>query len=1475
MKRDALPNGEKYIRKHRLQKRWHKVMTVLGSAVVFCTTYALILPAITMERGCQLPEHTHSDSCYTQVLPEAKRIPVCSAETLELHRHTAACYGTDNVPICGYANYMVHVHDAACYDDEDNFWCPLPTIKEHRHDESCYASAAHVHDESCYTQERGELICRLHEHTDACWAEEEILTCGQEEVPGHRHDDSCLTVTESLVCGQPESEGHWHSDACRDESGNLVCGLEESAGHHHSPDCFALHTEFTCGQEETDGHRHGEACYQLSRELVCGIESDHQHTDECYSMTDVLICGEEETPEDLPADPEPVCGKEEIILHRHTEECFDAYGTLICGKIQVLAHQHGENCFAVVEPADANALTCTIPEGEGAHTHSEDCYDESGALVCTLEENPGHQHTEHCYGTWELTCGMEEHVHTAQCQPEQNLETEPETEPEETQPEEPVYYCGLEEHTHSEFCWDEDGNLICELEEHTHTAQCLEEPQPEEPVYYCGLTEHTHNETCWDEDGSLVCELEEHTHTETCTREKQYYCGKTEHTHDETCRDENGNLICGLEEHTHTAQCMEEPQPEEPVYYCGLTEHTHSETCWDEDGNLICELEEHTHTAQCLEEPQPEEPVYYCGLEEHTHGETCWDEDGNLVCELEEHTHTEDCTREKQYYCGKTEHTHDETCRDENGNLICGLEEHTHDDSCTTEYFCGVPEHIHDETCFDEDGNLICPLMEHTHDELCLAELTEEQLKVIEDAFREEVESLEEEGLSGEEDITPAEELLQRLQDAFRLGRLSEDTYLDLYTRMQKLLEGAYNGFAEACIGTNHLLLQASGWFSAYSTPDTYAAASDARDAKQLFATSTRTEGDTSPSAVHQIDEWGGKNVNEDDGVYVSKTIAGTDIENVFDITLSVQTPQRIDEVIKEPDMAVVIVMDISNTMNSDFGGATRYAAAMAAAEDFLDNFAANNSMGISKVGYVAFNTDAHKIFDLQPCTNETQASALKNTMRSQTGSIINQSGYGSSQKRFTNMEAGLKMARDMLAGVSNSNKFVIFLSDGFPTTYVKSGYTGHMPIHNVSSDTHNYIRDDIYPYKPFTYGTNYSDRGAVRARQMAAGMKGSGITIFSIGVDVGGQQLQAYIDQSANNSFTTMDRTGNTYEIGGTGTGYFVSWLCNSIGSGYYYDSTNVEGLKAAYSQIFATIKQTIETATDADWVAEDPIPAITPDEIEFIGMYDRSGALKPDLSGSHDENGENKASFDTGADTIHWDLKESGYTTQRNGNTTIYTYNLKYRVRLKNEDSQFVEKKIYETNGTTTLQYRVVRNENGTISISEQKTIEFPIPSVHGFLADLTFQKKDNHGNTLPGAEFTLSHAPKCNACHGDGTAVNLPDAVAISGEDGSVTFTGIPSGHEYTLKETKIPQGYSSDGTQYAVKVAYDELTVTACNSAGDLVDWDSVVVNNAYYELPSTGGAGTLPYTAGGTLLILAAVYLLYSYKKRRKEARASD
>ena len=165
MKKTILSDGERYIRKRLFQKRWHKVMMVLSSIVVFCTTYALILPAITMEKGCQIPEHTHSDSCYIQIVSVSNTYPSCTADTLEIHRHDESCYDAERNIVCGYADFVVHQHDSACYDENGDLWCPLTEVTEHRHEDSCYA------------QERGELICELHEHTDDCWTESTIRIC--------------------------------------------------------------------------------------------------------------------------------------------------------------------------------------------------------------------------------------------------------------------------------------------------------------------------------------------------------------------------------------------------------------------------------------------------------------------------------------------------------------------------------------------------------------------------------------------------------------------------------------------------------------------------------------------------------------------------------------------------------------------------------------------------------------------------------------------------------------------------------------------------------------------------------------------------------------------------------------------------------------------------------------------------------------------------------------------------------------------------------------------------------------------------------------------------------------------------------------------------------------------------------------------------------------------------------------------------
>lgn len=366
MKYDVLRGAEKYTKVHKRKRLRHRVVTVLAGVVVFCTTYALILPAITLEKQCDIPEHTHTDACYAQVTSVEKRVPVCSAETLEIHRHTADCYDADGNPTCGYADFVVHSHDSRCYDETGNLWCPLPEIEAHRHTADCYAlPEEHTHAEGCYTSVRGDLVCGEHVHTDACYTETAVLACGLEESEEHQHDENC---------------------------------------------------------------------YKTSRELTCGIDSDHSHTDACYEWEQVLSC---DLPTDSAEDAQPVlvCTKPEIVLHRHTSDCFDADGKLICRQTQILEHRHSDACFeTVAEPVDTGTLTCT---------------------------DTAHVHTARCYGTWELVCGQEEHTHSEACTQNEQEET---------------VFCGKDAHTHGEACRDENGELVCGTEEHTHSLACYADP---------------------------------------------------------------------------------------------------------------------------------------------------------------------------------------------------------------------------------------------------------------------------------------------------------------------------------------------------------------------------------------------------------------------------------------------------------------------------------------------------------------------------------------------------------------------------------------------------------------------------------------------------------------------------------------------------------------------------------------------------------------------------------------------------------------------------------------------------------------------------------------------------------------------------------------------------------------------------------------------------------------------------------------
>lgn len=172
MNMDIHSQAEELNKKHRRKRTWYKILSVPICLVVFVTTYALILPAITMESTpdtyCGIAEHVHTDACY--------EFPGTPA-----HKEIQCTAGAD----LGKGEYIIHKHDSFCFDDNGKLLCTLPEQDEHVHTDACYdgdtlicglvTGIVHQHTADCVisvpaTAPRG-LVCTLeeHKHTEACF----------------------------------------------------------------------------------------------------------------------------------------------------------------------------------------------------------------------------------------------------------------------------------------------------------------------------------------------------------------------------------------------------------------------------------------------------------------------------------------------------------------------------------------------------------------------------------------------------------------------------------------------------------------------------------------------------------------------------------------------------------------------------------------------------------------------------------------------------------------------------------------------------------------------------------------------------------------------------------------------------------------------------------------------------------------------------------------------------------------------------------------------------------------------------------------------------------------------------------------------------------------------------------------------------------------------------------------------------------
>lgn len=116
------------IKQHTEKRHWQRALIYLSVIVVFCTTYMLILPALTVgQTYCGYQEHIHTENCYI-----TKQTLTCSYSTTET--------ATDIEPP------SEHSHTDECYKTERIFLC---TDYEHRHNDSCYIAPSE--DETDYS----------------------------------------------------------------------------------------------------------------------------------------------------------------------------------------------------------------------------------------------------------------------------------------------------------------------------------------------------------------------------------------------------------------------------------------------------------------------------------------------------------------------------------------------------------------------------------------------------------------------------------------------------------------------------------------------------------------------------------------------------------------------------------------------------------------------------------------------------------------------------------------------------------------------------------------------------------------------------------------------------------------------------------------------------------------------------------------------------------------------------------------------------------------------------------------------------------------------------------------------------------------------------------------------------------------------------------------------------------------------------
>lgn len=341
MKNDIVAQVQMHNRASHRRRVWHRVVTTLACLVVFVTTYALILPAITLESTpdtyCGQTEHTHTNACY-----EIPGVPEHTIIDCPVQRELYAS-AADEAP------QIIHQHDSFCFGSSGELLCTLPEVREedapngvvHQHTPECLVTIPAVAPEG--------LICTIpeHVHTADCLNPEKWGV--QPDGTGSTADEPDSGANESGEAADDSGSASEKPEDIPDETDDIP---EEPDNVPEEPDDGALEDEMLSALSQAlRGRRLSELTddeyLALRRLALADIPEDEQallEDDEILSLMQQTLLSLGGLPEDA---DEMTDDSEKPLLKMTGEELFaltdeeisartDEFSALTAGELETL-----------------------------------------------------------------------------------------------------------------------------------------------------------------------------------------------------------------------------------------------------------------------------------------------------------------------------------------------------------------------------------------------------------------------------------------------------------------------------------------------------------------------------------------------------------------------------------------------------------------------------------------------------------------------------------------------------------------------------------------------------------------------------------------------------------------------------------------------------------------------------------------------------------------------------------------------------------------------------------------------------------------------------------------------------------------------------------------------------------------------------------------------------------------------------------